>query len=128
MARRHDFLTWRYRRIFFDVVLFLLSSLVTCPSFMSISSQVQELWQFLFIRTRNPEIRNIPVWVLPNIWRLGWVKKTKFGANIFNKILVNVVKCQGCSFYHFRVIKGKRTGGGGGGSKTIPPSSNPDYG
>ena len=41
---------------FFDVVLFLLSSLVTGPSFMSISSLVQELWQFLFIRDW-PEIR-----------------------------------------------------------------------
>ena len=35
---------------FFDVVLFLLSSLVTGPRFMSISSLVLELWQFLFIR------------------------------------------------------------------------------
>ena len=34
----------------FDVVLFLLSSLVTGPSFMSISSLVLELWQFSFIR------------------------------------------------------------------------------
>ena len=40
----------------FDVVLFLLSSLVTCPSFMSISSLVLELWQFSFIRDW-PEIR-----------------------------------------------------------------------
>ena len=42
---------------FFDVVLFLLSSLVTGPSFMSISSLVLELWQFYFIRDW-PEIRN----------------------------------------------------------------------
>ena len=35
---------------FFDVVLFLLSSLVTGPRFMSISSLVLELWQFFFIR------------------------------------------------------------------------------
>ena len=35
---------------FFDAVLFLLSSLVTGPSFMSISSPVLELWQFSFIR------------------------------------------------------------------------------
>ena len=40
---------------FFDVVLFLLSSLVTGPRFMSISSLVLELWQFLFIR-HWPEI------------------------------------------------------------------------
>ena len=42
--------------IFFDVVLFLLSCLVTGPSFMLISSLVLELWQFSFIRNW-PEIR-----------------------------------------------------------------------
>ena len=42
----------------FDVVLFLLSSLVTGPSFMSISSLVLELWQFSFLRD----------W--PEIWKL----------------------------------------------------------
>ena len=41
---------------FLDVFLFLLSSLVTGPSFMSISSLVLELWQFSFIRDW-PEIR-----------------------------------------------------------------------
>ena len=35
---------------FFDVALFLLSRLVTGPSFMSISSLVQELWQLPFVR------------------------------------------------------------------------------
>ena len=34
----------------FDVNFFLLSSLVTGPRFMSISSLVLELWQFFFIR------------------------------------------------------------------------------
>ena len=33
---------------FFDVVLFLLSTFVTSPSFMSILSLVLELWQFFF--------------------------------------------------------------------------------
>ena len=32
--------------------------------------------------TRNPEIRNTPVWVLPNIWRLRRVKNTKFDTNL----------------------------------------------
>ena len=35
---------------FFDVVSFLLSSLVTSPSFISISSLVLELWQFPFTK------------------------------------------------------------------------------
>ena len=97
-------------------VLFLLSSLVTCPSFMSISSPVQELRQFLFIRNW-PEIRKLeipPIWVLPNIWRLGRVKNIKYGMNVFNNILLNAAKCLGCSFYGFWVIKGKPAGGEGG--------------
>ena len=35
---------------FFDLILLLFLSLVTGPSFMSISSLVLELWQFTFIR------------------------------------------------------------------------------
>ena len=57
--------------------------------------------------TRNPEF----VWVLPNIWRLGPVRDTKFGTNVYNKMLLNVAKCQGYSFVGFWVIKGKPTGG-----------------
>ena len=42
--------------IFFDMVLFFLSSLVAGPSFMGISSLVLELWQWSFIRDL-PKIR-----------------------------------------------------------------------
>ena len=48
--------------------------------------------------TINPEIRNTPVWVLPNICRLGHVVDTKFGTAVSNKVLLNAAKCQGCSF------------------------------
>ena len=34
---------------------------------------------------RNPEIGSILVWVLLNIWRLGWVRSTKFSTNISNR-------------------------------------------
>ena len=44
---------------FFDVVL-LLSSLVTGPSFMPISSLILELWQFSFIRDW-PEIQKLVI-------------------------------------------------------------------
>ena len=60
--------------------------------------------------TRNPEIGNTPVWVLPNIWRLGRVRDTKFGTNVSNKKLLNTAKCQGYNFYRFWVIKKKPTG------------------
>ena len=58
--------------------------------------------------TRNPEIGNTPVWVLPNIWRLGWVMDTKFDTNVSNRMLLNVAKFQVYSFYCFWVIKGKQ--------------------
>ena len=50
---------------------------------------------------RNPEIGNTPVSVLPNIWRLGQVRGTKFGTNVSNKMLLNDAKCKGYSFYRF---------------------------
>ena len=61
----------------FDVVLFLLSSLVTGPSFMWISSPVPELWQFSFIRDW-PEIwtSEIPAsefWAISGDWCKLWV-------------------------------------------------------
>ena len=62
---------------------------------------------------RNPEIRNTPVWVLPNICRLRWVMDTKFGANVSNRMLLIAAKFQGYSFYCCWVIKGKPSGGGG---------------
>ena len=72
---------------FFDVVLFLLSNLVTVPRFMSISALVLEIWQFSFIRG-SPEIRmsDIPssefcpisgdwdeLWI-PNLARLSLIE------------------------------------------------------
>ena len=44
--------------------------------------------------TRNLEIGNTPVWVLPNIWRLGQVRDIKFDMNLFNEKLLNAAKCQ----------------------------------
>ena len=61
--------------------------------------------------TRNPEIRNTPVWVLPIIWRLRRVMGTKFSTNVSNRMLLNVEKFQGYSFYRSWDIKGKPTWG-----------------
>ena len=63
--------------------------------------------------TRNPEIGNIPVWVLPSIYRLSLVGDTKFSTNVSNEKLLNATKCQGYSFYRFWVIKGTPTKGMG---------------
>ena len=47
--------------VFFDVGVFLLSSLINGPSFMSISSLVLEIWQFFYKRlNRNPELETLP--------------------------------------------------------------------
>ena len=75
--------------------------------------------------TRNPEIRNNPVLVLPNIWRLGQVMETKFDTYVSNKILLNAAKLQGNSSYPFWVIKGKPTGGR---VKLPPPPPRPRLG
>ena len=77
--------------------------------------------------TRNPEIGNTPVWVLPNIWRLERVMHAKFGTNVSNRILLNAAKFQGYSFYRFWV-KGKPTVGGWGGKITPPSPHTPRLG
>ena len=56
LKHSNDATIFRHNVIVFKFILFLLSSLVTCPSFISISSLVLELWSFLFIRDW-PEIR-----------------------------------------------------------------------
>ena len=73
--------------------------------------------------TRNPEIGITLAWVLPNIWRLGQVKNTVFGANVFNEKLLNAAKFQGYSFYCFWVTKGESTGWGTGGGGKITPTT-----
>ena len=50
MTMTSQFFDMTSTSIFFNVVLFLLSNLVTGRSFMSISSLVLELWQFSCIR------------------------------------------------------------------------------
>ena len=102
----HNLPTWRNRQIFW-VVLFFLSSLVTCSSFMSISSLVLELWQFTFIRDW-PEIKKMetplsefcPIsgdWgelEIPNLarmslmkWRVKWMKTLLLTVSFFASTL-----------------------------------------
>ena len=114
----HNFLTWRQRQLFLTLFFFVKFScwskfhvnIITGSAIMTIS--------FYKGLTRNPEIRNTPIWALPNIWRLGWVMDAKFGTNVSNRILLKAAKFQGYSFYYFWVIKGKPTGGG---VKLAPP-------
>ena len=90
-------------------------SIITCSGVMTI--------YFYKELTRNVEIGNTPIWLLPNIWRLGWVRYTKFGTDVSNKMFLNAAKSQGYSLYHFWIIKGKPTEAG---DRIIPtPSPSP---
>ena len=107
----HNFPTWRQRQSF--LTLFCFSCQIywsTFPVNIITGSGIMAIF-FCKRLTRNPEIGNTPVWILPNIWRLGRVMDTKFGTNGTNKMLLNAAKFQGYSFYCFWVIKGKPTEG-----------------
>ena len=100
-------MTWQYADMtsfsnFFDAFLFLLSHLVTGPSFISISSLVLELWQFTFIWVSS-EFCQIPgdigKLVMPNLTRMYLIK--------CYYVLQNAM----VSVSHFWVIKGKQTEG-----------------
>ena len=100
--------------IFFDVAVFLLSSLVTAPSFMTISWLALELWQCSFIKDwpefRKSEIHPSEFFPISGDW-VGWVQNTKFGMSVSHKTLLNATKRQGYSFHRFGVIMGKLTSG-----------------
>ena len=105
---KHDAIVKLFWRCFVSLVKFSYwskfhANIITGSGVMTIS--------FYKGLIRNPEIGNIPVWVLPNIWKLGPVRNTKFGTNVSNKMLLDAANCQGYSFYCFWVIKGKPTGG-----------------
>ena len=62
-------------------------------------SEVMTIFFYMGL-TRNPEIGNTPVSVLPNIWRLGGVMNTKVGTNVSNRMLLNAAKFQGYVYYN----------------------------
>ena len=62
---------------------------------------------------RISETEHTSIWVLFKIWRLGWVRDTKFDMNISNEKLLNAANIQVYSFLRFLfwVIKLKLIGG-----------------
>ena len=96
---------------FFDVVLFLLSILVTCPNFMSISSLVLWLQQFPFIRDW-PEIRKSEICLsefcpISGDWcKIGIQNLTRM---LLLKCYLRLQIAKGYSFDRFWVIKAKPT-------------------
>ena len=72
--------------------------------------------------TRNPDMGNTPVWVLPNIWRLGRVMDTKFGKNVSNRMLLKAAKSRVAAFTVFELSRENQLGG------NITPLSPPRLG
>ena len=110
---------------FFDVVLFLLSSLVTGPSFMSISSLVLELWQFSFIRNwpeiRKSEIPPSEFCPISGDWGEIWIP---------NLVWMSLIECywmlQNSRVTAFTVFEFLREIQLVGGKITPPPPPHPD--
>ena len=102
--------------IFFDIVLFLLLSLLTGPSFMSMLWLVtgSGFMTFFFYKgsTKNLVIRNTPVWVLPNIWRLGQVMDAKFGTNVSNRCYWMLQNSRVTACIVFVLLRENQLGGG----------------
>ena len=107
----HNLPTWPDRQIFFHVSLVKFSFWSKFLVNIMTGSGVMRIFVYKEL-TRNPEIRNTPVWISSNIWRLRSVRVTKFDTNVSNKKLLNVAKRQVYSIYRFWVIKEKPTGRG----------------
>ena len=116
----HNFSRWRHHQFFwlYFFSLFRFSYWSNIHVNTITSSGIMKIFSYKGL-TRNVDIGNTPIWVLPNIWRLEQVMDTKFGTNVSNRMLLNAAKFQGYSFYRFWVIKGKPTGGG----VKLPPLS-----
>ena len=104
----HDVIVNFFWRRFFSLVKFSYWSkihvnIITASGIMAIF--------FCKGLTRNPDIGSTPIWVLPNIWRLGRVMDNKSDKNVSNRMLLNPAKFQGYNFYCFWIIKGKPTWG-----------------
>ena len=108
--------TWRHRQYFFTLPCFIVKFSYWSKFHVNIMTGSGSMTIFVYKGlTWNLEIGNTPVWVLPNICRLGQVRNTKICTNMFNEKLLNTAKCQGYSFYRFWVIEQKPTG------RILPP-------
>ena len=121
-------MTWQFADMtsssnVFDGFLFFLSSLVTGPRFMSISSLVLEVHvnnitgsgvMTIFFYKDWPEIRKseiAPSEFCSIFGDWGELGIPNLAQMFFNEMLLNSAKCQSYSFYHFWVNKVKPTGG-----------------
>ena len=105
---RHNFPTWRQRQFFWRCFNSLVKFSYWSNFHVNIITGSRIMIIFFYKGlTRNPEIGNTPIWVLPNIWRLGQVARTNFSTNVSNRLSLNAANIQGYNFYRSWVIKGK---------------------
>ena len=101
----HNLLIWGHHQIFWHWFVSHVNSSYWSKFHVNVITGSGVITIFFYKRlTRNLEIGNNPIWVLPNIWRLRQVMDTKFGKNVSNEMLLNAAKCQGYSFCRFWVI------------------------
>ena len=82
-------LTWRHYQFFLcSFIYFVKFSYWSKFRFNIITGSGCMRIYFYKGLTWNPEIGNTPVWVLPNIWWLEQVRNTKFGMDVYNKMLL----------------------------------------
>ena len=71
--------------------------------------------------TRNPKIGNTPVWVLPNVWRLGRVMDTHLARMSLIECYWMLQNSGVTAFTVFELSKENQLGGEGGGITPPPP-------
>ena len=107
-----QFVAWRHSQTSLALPFFCCQVSYCSKFHFNIMTVFGVMTIFLYKKlTKNPEIGNTRVWFLPNIWRLGQVRNTKFCTTVSNKKLLNVAKYHGNSFYIVLFIKGKPTRG-----------------
>ena len=96
---QHNLATWRHRQIWRRFVYLVKFSYWSKFHVNIITGYGVMTIYFYKGLTRNPEVGNTPFLVLPNIWKLGWVRDTKVDMDVSNAILLNATKChyyRGC--------------------------------
>ena len=96
--RHHNWLKWSHCQSFETFPCFFSNFSYWSKSHVNIitGSGFTKIFVYKGL-TRNPELRNTTVCVLPNIWGLVEFRNTKFSRNVSNEILLNAAKFQCCS-------------------------------
>ena len=90
---------WSWRQIFWRCFDFLVKFSYWSKFYVNIISGSAVVTVFFYKGlTRNAEIANTPVGILPNILRLERISGTTFGTDVSNEMLLNAAKYQRYSY------------------------------